>query len=159
MDALIGKPIYSNVTGASAVSTDLVGTGTIVNATTSTVGANTQPTGTTFTGARDNATAITPTTVYSGARDNATATTPAYIDAYQETKPIPTPTAPIIPIIVTPTPIISPMPLISGGFGGGGGASSSVQKVVAEKPNFIKKNILPILLVGSAIYVIIKKPI
>jgi hypothetical protein len=62
--------------------------------------------------------------------------------------------APIIPIIVTPTPIIT-----GGGFGGGGFGGSSSSKVVAEKPNFIKKNILPILLAGSAIYVLIKKPI
>jgi hypothetical protein len=68
--------------------------------------------------------------------------------------------APIVPIIVTPTPIITSPVASGGGFGGGGGApASSGSKSAPEKTSFIKKNIVPILLVGSAIYVIIKKPI
>jgi hypothetical protein len=181
MDALIGKPLYSNLSGTgSSTVVDVIGGGTFDGS------VYTPPTNAGNTGVN-----TTPTLA------SRTASTPIYFGTDEETRYIPTqappilpklvdeeprptippilpklvdeeprpttptipPTAPIIPIIVTPTPIISPMPLISGGFGGGGGASSSAQKVVEEKPNFIKKNILPILLVGSAIYVIIKKPI
>jgi hypothetical protein len=172
MDALISRPMYSNLSG-TAISTsprDSIGGGTLsggvftppTNA--GNTGVNTTPpSGNVYSGTRDNATitnpiseTVTPPTrnVYSGTRDNATPQIlPTLVD--EETRPPrpTTPPAPIIPIIVTPTPIIT-----GGGYGGGGGMSEPL-KVVAQKPNFIKKNILPILLVGSAIYVIIKKPI
>lgn len=166
MDALISRPMYSNAMG-TAISTspiDVIGGGTLSG------GVFTPPTNAGNTGVN-----TTPTSgnVYSGARDNATITNPISEtvapptpptftlepDDYGTRPPRPiTPPAPIIPIIVTPTPIITGGGYGGGGYGGGGG-SSSAQKVVVEKPNFIKKNILPILLVGSAIYVIIKKPI
>lgn len=87
--------------------------------------------------------------------------------------PTPTPT-PVINIITTPVlasePIaVTPAPVkgsgkFSGGFGGGGGgmaSSDSKPKAtnVATKPSFLKKNWLPIVLVFSAIYVYVKKPI
>jgi len=116
----------------------------------------TPPNGNVYSGARDNATIVNP---ISEAVDPPTPPTPPTFtepDDYGTRPPRPTtPPAPIIPIIVTPTPIIT-----GGGYGGGGGGGmSEPSKAVAPKPNFIKKNILPILLVGSAIYVIIKKPI
>jgi hypothetical protein len=73
---------------------------------------------------------------------------------------ITTPVLPSTPIAVTPAPIKG-----SGGFGGGGGGAMPISgekpKVssVAQKPSFLKKNWLPIVLVVSAIYVYIKKPI
>ena len=182
MDALISRPMYSNLSGTSTSTSpiDVIGGGTLSG------GVFTPPTNAGNTGVN-----TTPTTrnVYSGARDNATimnpigeavdppkpttftlvpddygtrptrpqaAPTPPILPTLVDEEPRPTtPPAPIIPIIVTPTPIIT-----GGGYGGGGGgAISEPLKVVAQKPNFIKKNILPILLVGSAIYVIIKKPI
>jgi hypothetical protein len=158
--------MYSNLSG-TAISTsprDSIGGGTLSG------GVFTPPTNAGNTGVN-----TTPPSgnVYSGTRDNATITNPISETVAPPTPPTPptftlepddygtrpprptTPPAPIIPIIVTPTPIIT-----GGGYGGGGGGAISERpKVVAEKPNFIKKNILPILLVGSAIYVIIKKPI
>lgn len=59
----------------------------------------------------------------------------------------------------------SPPPIILGGGGGGGGAiiepetakPSNVSTV--KKPSFLNKNFFPILLVATAIYVFVKKPI
>lgn len=69
------------------------------------------------------------------------------------------------PIIVVPTPY-SPPPLIIGGGGGGGGGSMGggearpkPSTATVAKPSFLKKNFIPLLLVTSAIYVFIKKPI
>lgn len=198
MDALISRPMYSNLSGTSTSTSpiDVIGGGTlsggVFTAPTNegNTGVNTTPPDrNVYLGARNNvgimkpiSETVTPPTrnVYSGTRDSATpqaAPTPPILptlvdeeprptrpttftlepDDYGTRPPIPT-TAPIIPIIVTPTPIITGGGYGGGGYGGGSG-SSSAQKVVAPKPNFIKKNILPILLVGSAIYVIIKKPI
>jgi len=160
MDALISRPMYSNLSGTSTSTSpiDVIGGGTLSG------GVFTAPTNEGNTGVN-----TTPPNrnVYSGARDNATIVnpigeavlppTPTFTTLPEETRPpkSTTPPAPIIPIIVTPAPIIT-----GGGYGGGGGGGMSEPlKAVAPKPNFIKKNILPILLVGSAIYVIIKKPI
>jgi hypothetical protein len=73
------------------------------------------------------------------------------------------------PIIVIPPSYVAP-PLIVGGGGGGGsigggggGAMSGMPPIssstVVAKPSFLKKNFIPLLLVVSAIYVFIKKPI
>jgi hypothetical protein len=69
------------------------------------------------------------------------------------------------PIIVVPTPY-SPPPLIIGGGGGGGGGSMGggearpkPSTATVAKPSFLKKNFIPLLLVTSAIFVFIKKPI
>jgi hypothetical protein len=182
MDALIGKPLYSNVMGDPTTSVDVVGGGTLSgnvftppSDTGNTGVSGTASTSPTYSGSRDNATPLNTViaeTTFTGVRDNAIpiSTTTFTPDSIDTSKPIKTgttttstgagtttATAPIIPIIVTPTPIVTPL-VSGGGFGGGGGASSS-GKSVTEKPNFIKKNIIPILLAGSAIYVLIKKPI
>jgi hypothetical protein len=63
--------------------------------------------------------------------------------------------------IINPSPYIAP-PLIIGGGAMGGGAMSERKPLsgsVATKPSFIKKHFIPILLIASAIYVFIKKPI
>ena len=71
----------------------------------------------------------------------------------------------VAPIIVVPTPY-SPPPLIIGGGGGGGGGSMGggearpkPSTATVAKPSFLKKNFIPLLLVTSAIFVFIKKPI
>lgn len=66
--------------------------------------------------------------------------------------------------IINPSPYIAPPLIVGGGsMGGGGGATDEGRKplsgAVATKPSFIKKNFIPILLIASAIYVFIKKPI
>lgn len=66
-------------------------------------------------------------------------------------------------LVVVPVPYVAP-PLIIGGGGGGGGAMGepSMPKpsaTVVAKPSFLKKNFVPLLLVASAIFVFIKKPI
>lgn len=59
----------------------------------------------------------------------------------------------------------NPPPIILGGGGGGGGAMSVPEKksppttIQEAKPSFLKKNFIPLLLVGVAIFVFIKKPI
>lgn len=170
MDALIGRPMYSNAMG-TAISTsprDSIGGGTLsggvftapTNA--GNTGVNTTPpNGNVYSGSRDNATIVNPIGEDVVPPTPQAAPAPPILPNLVDEEPRPprptTPPAPIIPIIVTPTPIIT-----GGGYGGGGGGGggmSEPSKVVAQKPNFIKKNILPILLVGSAIYVIIKKPI
>jgi hypothetical protein len=78
----------------------------------------------------------------------------------------PTLAPPPIVNIINPSPY-SPPPLIVGGGGamggggsmGGGEARKPLSGSVATKPSFIKKNFIPILLIASAIYVFIKKPI
>lgn len=168
MDALISRPIYSNAMG-TAISTsprDSIGGGTlsggVFTAPTNegNTGVNTtRPTRNVYSGARDNATITNPISETVAPPTPQAAPTPQILPTLVDEEPRPprptTPPAPIIPIIVTPTPIIT-----GGGYGGGGGgAISEPLKAVAPKPNFIKKNILPILLAGTAIYVIIKKPI
>jgi len=78
----------------------------------------------------------------------------------------PTVTVPIsdvVPVTVTiPTATIS-APSYGGG-GGGGGAMSTAKPQTKElmeapKPSFLKRNWLPILLIGSAVFILIKKPI
>ena len=67
--------------------------------------------------------------------------------------------------IINPSPYVAPPLIVGGGgaMGGGGGAmdegSKPLSGAVATKPSFIKKNFIPILLIASAIYVFIKKPI
>jgi len=166
MDALIGRPMYSNLSGTSTSTSpiDVIGGGTLsggvftapTNA--GNTGVNTTPpNGNVYSGSRDNATIMNPISETVVPPTPQAAPAPPILPNLVDEEPRPprptTPPAPIIPIIVTPTPIIT-----GGGYGGGGGMSEPL-KVVAQKPNFIKKNILPILLVGSAIYVIIKKPI
>ena len=72
------------------------------------------------------------------------------------------------PIIVIPPSYVAP-PLIVGSGGGSGGGGGSPQPLSAAKPvsgstvvakeSFLKKNFIPLLLIASAIYVFIKKPI
>lgn len=68
------------------------------------------------------------------------------------------------PIIVIPPAYVAP-PLIvgSGGGSGSGGAMSGMPPLsgssVVAKQSFLKKNLIPLLLVAGAIYVFIKKPI
>lgn len=161
MDALISRPMYSNAMGTNSGTSpvDVIGGGTLSG------GVFTAPTNEGNTGVN-----TTPPTrnVYSGSRDNATIVNPIGEDVVPPT-PQAAPAPPILPNLVDeeprppkptpPTPPNPPTPPTGGGYGGGGGGMSEPSKAVAPKPNFIKKNILPILLVGSAIYVIIKKPI
>lgn len=73
------------------------------------------------------------------------------------------------PIIVVPTPYVAPPLVTGGGSRGGGGAMGGGSggearkplsgSTVVAKPSFLKKNFIPLLLVASAIYVFIKKPI
>jgi hypothetical protein len=64
--------------------------------------------------------------------------------------------------IIVPVPYIAP-PLVIGGGGGGGSmeepSTPKASSKIAPKPSFLKKNFIPILLVASAIYIFIKKPI
>lgn len=64
------------------------------------------------------------------------------------------------PIIVVPTPFVAP-PLVVGGGGGGGsmGERPKPSAPTVSEPSFLKKNFIPLLLVATAIYVFIKKPI
>lgn len=66
-------------------------------------------------------------------------------------------------VVVEPVKFIAP-PLVIGGGGGGGGSMEEpsmpkASSTIAPKPSFLKKNFIPILLVASAIYIFIKKPI
>ena len=67
-------------------------------------------------------------------------------------------------LVVVPVPYSAP-PLIiggGGGFGGGGSDMSEPSKPsapIVAKPSFLKKNFVPLLLVAGAIYVFIKNPI
>lgn len=73
------------------------------------------------------------------------------------------------PIIVIPPAYVAPPLIVGGGSGGGsvggggGGAMSGMpplsSSTVVAKQSFLKKNFIPLLLVASAIYVFIKKPI
>jgi hypothetical protein len=81
------------------------------------------------------------------------------------------PIAPIAPIpiinIISPSPYVAPTLITGSGGGGGalgGGAISTTRKPLSDnttiaKPSFIKKNFIPLLLIASAIFVFIKKPI
>ena len=129
---------------------------------------------------------INPTPVY--VKPDAIPTvTPSYEDDVRPPAPTPAP-IPVIPIVdiinssptviaeddgrkpITPSPIVniinpSPYvapPLIVGGGAGGGGAMGGGKPLSGSantKPSFIKKNFIPILLIATAIYVFIKKPI
>ena len=87
---------------------------------------------------------------------------PTFIAEEDERKPVAP--SPIVNII-NPSPYVAPPLIVGGGgaMGGGGGAMGEGRKplfgAVATKPSFIKKNFIPILLIASAIYVFIKKPI
>ena len=80
---------------------------------------------------------------------------PTFIAEDDERKPVAP--SPIVNII-NPSPYVAP-PLIVGGGGAMGEGSKPLSGAVATKPSFIKKNFIPILLIASAIYVFIKKPI
>lgn len=62
------------------------------------------------------------------------------------------------PIIVVPTPFVAP-PLVGGGGGGSMGERPKPSAPTVSEPSFLKKNFIPLLLVATAIYVFIKKPI
>ena len=67
------------------------------------------------------------------------------------------------PIIIVPPSYVAP-PLIMGGGGGGGGGGEatsrpSVGATTVAKPSFLKRNFIPLLLVTGAIFVFIKNPI
>lgn len=73
------------------------------------------------------------------------------------------PLSDVVPFTVTvPTATIS-TPTYGGG--GGGGAINTGKPMTKEltitptKPSFLKRNLLPILLIGSAVFILIKKPI
>jgi hypothetical protein len=72
------------------------------------------------------------------------------------------------PIIVIPPSYVAPPLIVGGGSGGGSvggrpqplsGAKPLSGSTVIAKPSFLKKNFIPLLLVATAIYVFIKKPI
>lgn len=69
----------------------------------------------------------------------------------------------ITPIVVVPNTYVAPPLIVSGGGGGGGAmgqpSTPKLSSVVVDKPSFLKKNFIPLLLVATAIYVFIKKPI
>jgi len=87
----------------------------------------------------------------------------------EETRPMyvaPTPTTtPVVPIIPIIVPVPAPTPTSGGGSGGGsrGGGSmpsnSALAPSVAVEKSFLRRNILPIILVAVATYIFIKKPI
>ena len=84
---------------------------------------------------------------------------PTFIAEDDGRKPI-TP-SPIVNII-NPSPYVAPPLIVGGGAGGGGGAMGGDKPLsgsVTTKPSFLKKNFIPLLLIASAIYVFIKKPI
>jgi len=111
--------------------------------------------------------------------------TPTGADLFDETKPVfvrppyvapapapapapaTTPVVPIIPIIVPVPSPTSTSTTSSGGGGGGGGGSRGVSEPkksalapsVAVEKSFLRRNILPIILVAVATYIFIKKPI
>lgn len=67
-------------------------------------------------------------------------------------------------LVVVAKPYVAPPLILSGGGGGGGGSMEepSMPKpasTVVAKPSFLKKNFVPLLLVASAIFVFIKNPI
>ena len=83
------------------------------------------------------------------------------------TMPVYTPTvtvpiSDVVPVTLAAPTAIKPMPTYGGG--GGGGAMSTPKPQTKElmetpKPSFLKRNWLPILLIGSAVFILIKKPI
>ena len=89
-------------------------------------------------------------------------TRPPYVAPTPTTTTTTTPVVPIIPIIV---PVPAPTPTSGGGSGGGsrGGGSmpsnSALAPSVAVEKSFLRRNILPIILVAVATYIFIKKPI
>lgn len=74
----------------------------------------------------------------------------------------PTVTVPISDVV--PVTVTIPTTPTYGG-GGGGGAINTAKPQTKEltitptKPSFLKRNLLPILLIGSAVFILIKKPI
>jgi len=170
MDALIGRPLYSNAIGEAPInSTGVVfsesgattsnpptNTGVVIGGTTTTTTSGSTG-GTTSSGA----TATSSKNVMLSKSDlTATATTAPSknVDSVAPIVLTKQPETTNTTVVVTPS---YPPLTMGGGYGGGGGGISGLpsSKVVAPKPNFIKKNIVPILLVGSAIYLITKKPI
>jgi len=101
---------------------------------------------------------------------------PTGVDFFDETKPTPAP-APVVPIIPIIVPVSAPTstPYSGGGSGGsrggsgggGGGGSggasmpsnSALAPSVAIEKSFLRRNILPIIIVAVATYIFIKKPI
>ena len=84
---------------------------------------------------------------------------PTFIAEDDGRKPI-TP-SPIVNII-NPSPYVAPPLIVGGGAAGGGGAMGGGKPLsgsATTKPSFLKKNFIPLLLIASAIYVFIKKPI
>lgn len=70
------------------------------------------------------------------------------------------------PIIVIPPSYVAPPLIVGGGSGGGSGGGGDISgmpplssSAVVAKESFLKKNFIPLLLIASAIYVFIKKPI
>ena len=66
--------------------------------------------------------------------------------------------------IINPSPYVAPPLIVGGGAGGGGGGGAMgggkpLSGSATTKPSFLKKNFIPLLLIASAIYVFIKKPI
>lgn len=94
-------------------------------------------------------------------RSNVLTTRPVF------TMPVYTPTvtvpiSDVVPVALATPTAIKPMPTYGGG--GGGGAMSTPKPQTKEfmeapKPSFLKRNWLPILLIGSAVFILIKKPI
>ena len=111
-----------------------------------------------------------------------------YEDDTRRSEPTPSPFTPVsisekdqdrnvtpIVTIINPSPYVAPAlntdvggalgggTLGGGSMGGGGGDMAKPRKPlsgsVVTKPSFIKKHFIPILLIASAIYVFIKKPI
>jgi hypothetical protein len=88
---------------------------------------------------------------------------PTFIAEDDGRKPI-TP-SPIVNII-NPSPYVAPPLIVGGGAGGAGGSGGGamgggkpLSGSATTKPSFLKKNFIPLLLIASAIYVFIKKPI
>jgi hypothetical protein len=63
------------------------------------------------------------------------------------------------PIIVDGSPLIIPRVVVGGGGGGAMQPSKPSGNVALAKPSFLKRNLIPIILIGSAVFILIKKPI
>ena len=68
-----------------------------------------------------------------------------------------------LPIIVDGSPLIIPRSSTGGGGGGGGGGafqpSSKSGNVAPVKSSVLKRNLLPIIIIASAVFIFIKKPL